>query len=131
MKRQSQDQDLKLVVSRMLSTLRGTMKTSHLSIQKTFGSCFHWCHILETSSSLIILPNQPQMPQCVYSFLALGGGGGPKQTDQPKSTTKKLWAGPSQEQSATGRLSVRKVPWSQSVCGHLASFTNRKAPWLL
>lgn len=52
------------------------MKTSHPSIQETFGSYFHWCHILEAASTHIILPSQLQMLQCVYSFLELGEGGG-------------------------------------------------------
>lgn len=80
------------------------MKTSHPSVQETFGSYFHWCHILEAASSHIILPSQLQMLQCVYSFLELGGGGDPKQTDQPKTTTRKLWVGLSTETKEVGKM---------------------------
>lgn len=86
-----------LVLSCSLLSERGVMKTSHPSIQGTFGSYFHWCHILEAASSHIILPSQPQMLQCVYSFLELGGGAGdPKQTDRSFSINTHLVKTPPQ-----------------------------------
>lgn len=81
------------------------MKTSHPSAQETFASYFLWCHILEAASSHIILPSQLQMLQCVYRFLQLGGRGrDPKQTDQPKTTTRKLWVGLSTETKEAGKM---------------------------
>lgn len=105
-----------LVLSCSLLSERSVMKTSHPSIQETFGSYFHWCHILEAASTHIILPSQLQMLQCVYSFLELGEGavhvwqGNPKQTDQPKTTTRKLGWTYQEEQRRRGRWSALKVP---------------------
>lgn len=111
----------------MLSALRSAMKTSHPSIQNTFGSYFHWCHILEAASSHIILPSQPQMLQCVYSFLELGRREDPKQTDRPKTTTKRLWVEPSEGTKWEGKMVCADSPFrATSVCGHRASFTQRK-----
>lgn len=122
-----------LVLSCSLLSERGVMKTSHPSIQGTFGSYFHWCHILEAASSHIILPSQPQMLQCVYSFLELGGGAGdPKQTDQPKTTTRKLGVEPSKGTKREGeRVCTEGSFGATCVQGHLAWFPQGKALWLL
>lgn len=74
----------------MLSALRerGAMKTSHPSIQGTFGSYFHWCHILEAVGSHIILPSQPQMLQCVCKASLSWREGEPKTNRSTKNNNK-------------------------------------------
>lgn len=108
------------------------MRTSHPRIHGTFGSYFHWCHILEAAGSHLILPSQPQMLQCVYSFLELEGGGDPKQTDQPKTTTRKLWAELSEGTKWEGKMVCTEGSFGATcVCGHLSLFPQGKAPRLL
>lgn len=124
-----------LVLSCSLLSEQSVMKTSHPSIQETFGSYFHWCHILEAASSHIILPSQLQMLQYVYSFLELGRGGrvwpgDPKQTDQPKTTTRKLWVDLSRGRKEAGKMVCTEGSLG-AVQGHLVWLPQGKVAWLL
>lgn len=104
-----------LVLSCSLLSEQSVMKTSHPSIQETFGSYFHWCHILEAASSHIILPSQLQMLQYVYSFLELGRGGVCGRGTQNKQINQKQQQGScgwtyQEEERRRGRWSALKVP---------------------
>lgn len=102
---------------RALCSQRGAMKTSHPSIRGTFGSYFHWCHILEAAGSHTILPGQPQMLQCVYSFPEPGEGGGPTTNRSDNNHNKENCAqNPQEGQNGRGRWSARKVLWEPHVC---------------